>query len=112
MKTTTTQTITVKTSKDAESHKITVTFDWTDTPSDELQNWAQQQRVIALQAQLRKLTDESLIELTESGYNVHVIHAGSKIMTKAEAREQAKAAWAGMPEDLKAELLAKYNANV
>jgi hypothetical protein len=105
LKATTTHGITFKSDKESEERKIKVTLDWSNVTAEDVQEWAMSNRIIALQRQLRLLSEESLTELNGQ-VTVHVNNAGKKVTTAAETLEAAKKMLAALPPEVRAAMIA------
>ena len=109
LKENTTHEFTFRAEAGAEETAIKVTFNWEGVTAADIQDWALSNRVIALQRQLRLLSQESLDELNGT-LTVNVLNAGKKIQTRAEVLDAAKKMLASMPEDVRAEILKTLGA--
>jgi len=62
--------------------QLTITFDFSNVPKDQIIEWALSNRVIAFQRSLRALTKDEAMELNNS--TVHVLNCGRKIESREE----------------------------
>jgi len=76
--------------------QLTVTFDFSDVPREQIIEWALSNRVIAFQRSLRALTKDEAVKL--DGSTIHVLNCGKKVESREEKIKKLVAA--GLPRKI------------